>query len=396
MPQRPTTPRVMLLIETSRSYGRGLVEGIGRYVSLHGPWSIYFEERGLHDPLPRALDRWHGDGIISRTVCQADTDRLLATGLPVVELYADPALGLPNVFADRKHVTELAVRHFLDRGLRHVGFFATDSAWWVQRRLEAFVEVAREHGLPCEVLAPAAAGGRRRAVGERQMAEWVGALPKPCGVYCPCDSFALPLMNVCRDVGVAVPDQVAVLGSDNDAVICAVTHPPLSSVSLGPERIGYAAAALLERMMHGGELPEKGVRVEPEGVVTRQSTDILALDDAEIGQAVRMIREHACRGLKVDDVAAALAMSRRALEQRFRCALDRTPKDEISRVRLERAQQFLRETTMPIEQVAQMSGFRTVEYFSRVFRAYLRVTPRAYRAARQNPCIAPPRAEPCA
>ncbi len=104
MPQRPTTPRVMLLIETSRSYGRGLVEGIGRYVSLHGPWSIYFEERGLADPLPRSLERWQGDGIISRTVRQADIDRLLATGLPVVELYADPALGLPNVFADRKQV----------------------------------------------------------------------------------------------------------------------------------------------------------------------------------------------------------------------------------------------------------------------------------------------------
>lgn len=375
----------MLLIETTRSHGRGLVAGIGQYVGMYGPWSIYFEERGLHEPLPRSLERWEGDGIISRTFRRADVDRLLALRLPVIELYADPELGLPRVFADRARIAELAVGHFLDRGLRQLGFFATERAGWVERRLDAFLVEVGKRNLACDVFeAKTTRAGRNRAM-EPRIAQWVRALPKPCGVYCPFDGFALRLMNVCREIGVAVPEEIAVLGSDNDAVICSMTRPPLSSVSLGVERIGYEAAAILDRMMAGEKPPRGGVRVEPEGVVTRQSTDILALDEPDVARAVHIIRERACRGLKVSEVAEAVALSRRALEQRFRRALGRTPKEEITRVRLERAAELLRHAPLPIERVAAACGFESHRYFDRVFRRETGMTPRAYRLTYRLP-----------
>ena len=385
MPHIKELPRVMLLVETTRSYGRSLLEGIGRYVAMHGPWSIDFEERGLHEPLPGSLEQWQGDGIISRTLRRADVDRLVGLQVPVIELYADPELGLPRVFTDRTQIAGLAVGHFRDRGLRQLAFFAIDHAGWVERRLDAFRSEATKHELSCHVFEPKGKNpGGNRAM-ERRIAQWVHALPKPCGVYCPFDGFALRLMNVCREIGVAIPEQIAVLGSDNDTVICSMTQPPLSSISLGTERIGYEAAALLDRMMAGGKPPKGGVSVEPEGVVTRQSTDILALSDADVARAVRTIRERACRGLRVDDVAEAIAISRRSLEQRFRRALGRTPKEEITRVRLERAQRLLRQTTMSIQRIAAESGFRSIDYFDRVFRRQTGLTPRAYRQSRQNP-----------
>lgn len=385
MPRKKAMPRVMLLIETSRAYGRGLVEGIARYVSIHGPWSIEFQERGLSDPLPPWLEDWHGDGIVSRTIRRSDIDRLLATGLPVVELAADPALGLPRVYADQKAVGELAAYHFVDRGLAHAAFFATDRVWWVEARGHTFETVARQHGLTCEMFAPKRTRGGRMRIDDQEIAHWVRSLPKPCGVFCASDGCALPLMNVCRKIGVAIPEQIAVLGVDNDSVICAVTQPPLSSISLGADRIGYEAASLLDRMMAGERPPKDGVIVDPEQVVARQSTDILTIADPDIALAIRMIREHACRDLQVSQVAQAAGLSRRALEQRFHRALGRTPKEVILRVQMDRARQLLQQTDIPIEQVARNSGFRSFKYFPRAFRRENGMTPRAYRRAHTTP-----------
>lgn len=380
-------PKVMLLIETSREYGRKVVEGIGSYVATCGPWSIDFHERGLEDPLPAWLEKWQGDGIISRTVRRADIDRLLATGLPVVELFADPALGLPRVYSNAQSISALAVEHFAERGLKQVAYFATRPGWWNETRREAFLEFAARQGLSGSVFNPKPSPRRGRRSLEREIADWLGALPKPCGVFCAMDGFALELMNVCREVGIAIPEQIAVLGVDNDLVISSITNPPLSSISLNARRIGYEAAALLDRMMNGQPPPQEGVVVEPEGVVSRQSTDILMVSDPDVARALGIIRERAGRGLQVTELAAAVALSRRALEKRFQQAIQRTPKEEILRVQIERAKQFLRQTSLSVEQVAHRSGFRSFKYFARAFRREARVTPRAYRQTHRVPSI---------
>jgi LacI family transcriptional regulator len=379
-------PRVILLIETSRAYGRGLVEGIGRFVEEHGPWSIYYEERGLHDRLPNWLKQWRGDGIIARTVRKTDLKRLQATGLPVVELYADPSLGLPSVFPDHDLVGQMAAEHLLDRGLQHLAFYCTDRAFWVAKRREAFARNLAERNCGCSIFVPATPGrGKDRPqILDHQTAAWLRALPKPCGVLCASDLHAARLSNVCRDCGIAVPEQVAVLGVDNDQVMCSVSSPSLSSIDLDSRRIGYEAALLLSRLMAGEQRLKTEVRVEPLTVVTRQSTDTMAIADAEVAHAVRLIREQACRGLRVAEVAAVLGLSPRVLEQRFRKALRRTPKQEILHVRIEHAKMLLRETDATAGAISRQTGFASLQYFSRSFRRETGLAARAYRSARHR------------
>lgn len=369
----------MLLIETSAVYGRDLIEGIGRYAAEHGPWSIYEEDRGLCDPLPSLLNRWQGDGIITRSVRKADLERLLATGLPVVELFADFALNPPQVCPNEDTVGRLAVDHFLERGLRNLAYFASDWAWWIESRRQAFARAVERCGDACKYFELHCPRKNKRRLEEGQLLRWLDALPKPCGVFSASDTYAIQVTNACRRRGISVPTQVAVLGVDNDPVICSVSFPPLSSVNLNAKRIGYEAAALLDRMMAGKRPSKKTILVEPVQVITRASTDVMAVEDADVAHAIRMIREHACRGLRVNEVAETLGLSRRVLQQRFQRALQRTPKNELMRVQIDRAKMLLVQTDMSVEHVAESSGFAAFEYFVRAFRRETGMTPRVYR-----------------
>jgi len=389
MPATPHIPQVMLLIETSRGYGRGLARGIGRYVSEHGPWSIHFEERGLHDRLPSWVRSWRGDGVIARTPRQSDINKLLATGLPLVELFADPDLGLPCVYPKLDRIGDLAAEHLAGLGLENIAFFATDRAWWIEDRRNNFVRAIEQRGYSCScyVRRPRRGAKSGHDTQHQNIIDWIESLPKPCGVFCASDLYAMQLLDICRSCGVAVPEEIAVLGVDNDPVLCGVSFPPLSSIEINSERVGYEAAALLDRMMAGEQPEEKAVWVEPGQIVARQSTDILAIDDPEVAQAVRFIREHACRGISVQDVADAMAISRRGLERRFPKFLSRTPKEEIMRVQIDRARMLLRETDMTIELVTKRSGFASLKHFARVFRRATGVTPRAFRQACRVPGV---------
>jgi LacI family transcriptional regulator len=202
-------------------------------------------------------------------------------------------------------------------------------------------------------------------------------------VFAACDTYAIQITNACRSHKIAVPTQVAVLGVDNDPVVCSVSFPPLSSIDLNSKRVGYEAAALLDRMMAGAPRPKNTLLVEPGRILTRESTDVMAVEDPEVAQAIRLIREHACRGLKVSEVAETLGLSRRALQQRFQRVLHRTPKDELVRVQIERAKTLLTQTDLSVESLTKRCGFTAFEYFVRAFRRETGSTPRAYRNARR-------------
>jgi LacI family transcriptional regulator len=382
-------PQVLLLIETSRAYGRGLAEGIARYAEEHGPWSIQFDERSLTDPFPRWLAGWRGDGIIARSTHRRDVARLLATRLPIVELYAYHDSTFPSVRPDEAAIASLAVEHLLDCGVKNFAFFDAARAHWTEARRRAFEQALRRVGCRCCAFSlPSAAqpaGNGRREVGDRGLARWLAKLPKPCGVFCACDFFAMHLLRTCRACSIAVPEQIAVLGVDNDPVLCGVCLPRLSSIDLGSDRIGYRAAALLARLMVGRPCSKTSVSVEPQRVVARQSTDVLAIDDADVARATKLIREHACRQLRVAEVAASVGLSRRTLEQRFQDALHHTVKDEIVRVRMERARTLLATTDTAIAIVAKLSGFASPKYFSRAFRLRTGMTPHTYRNQRRLP-----------
>jgi LacI family transcriptional regulator len=369
----PKTPqrRVALLIETSREYGRGLLRGINRYQSEHGPWSIYLQPRGIDAPPPAWLKRWHGDGILARIDNRAMADAILASELPAIDLrYGVVDLGLPLVGTDQAAVGQLVANHFAERGLSQFAFcgpHTTNPLHAGDHRREAHFKQAIE----------ARGGSLIRFEGEGQKAtweqqldqltQWVAALPKPIGIMAVNDDRGLQVLDACRRAGVLVPDEVAVVGVDNDEILCAMATPPMSSVVLDVERIGYAAAELLDQMMQGGQPTTHHLRLPPLGVVTRQSSDTNAIADREVALAAQWIRRHACEPIGVNQVVRQTTLSRRALEQRYLQALGRTLNDEIIRVKLEHTRRLLLETDLPLSTIADRVGLSSGSYLSTLF-----------------------------
>ncbi|MBN2580711.1 MAG: substrate-binding domain-containing protein [Pirellulales bacterium] len=380
------TPHVLLLIETSRAYGRGIVEGIARYSLENGPWSIQFEDRGL-DPLPPAwLKEWRGQGIIARSVNKKLAQLLWSTRLPLVELHGDRQIGTAEVTCDDAAMGRMAVEHLFSCGLRQFAFFTYGEAWWTETHRGGFTKALRERGYGCHIYQPPRTPERAVPVWhERQrprLIKWVRSLPRPIGVYTAGDIHAVRLLDVCRELNLAVPEEIAILSIGNDPVICETVRPTLSSLDLDARRIGYEAAKLLDRKMAGNQ-PRGVVYSPPSHVAVRQSTNLMIIPDADVVQAMRLIREYACKGLDVSHLAKTIGLSRRVLERRFQEHLQRTPKKEIIRVRIERAKTLLAQTDKLVEQIARLSGFTSVVYFSKAFRREMGMTPRAYRRKRR-------------
>ncbi len=375
------TPHVALLIETAHAYGRRLLHGIARYISEHTPWSVYCHPQGLNNPPPRWLEHWRGDGIIARIDNRKMARALLRTRVPVVRLRG--LLGAPGISPDYRAVAQLACRHFLEAGLRHFGFYGTPRGEHrlLDARCDYFRQQVEEAGYPCSVYEPrpSGRGGTPWEQDQARLARWLKRLPKPVGIMACYDEYGLHALNACRRAGLLVPDEVAVVGVLNDELLCGLANPPLSSIDLDAERIGYEAAALLDRLMAGAKLPKKYSEFPPRGLVVRQSSDVVGIADQQITAALRFIREHAVEMIGVADVAAALDISRRTLERRFVKLLGRTPKQEILRVQLARAQELLTHTTLSLTVIAEKTGFQSAAYLCVVFQRQMGCTPGDYR-----------------
>ena len=376
------TPRVALVIETSLASGRDILLGIARYTRECGPWSIYHEPRSLEESVPRWLNEWDGDGIIARVQNAQIADAVVASGIPAVDVLGVVRRPeLPLVHVDNAAIARLAAGHYLERGFRWFGFCGHESLNWSHERQEAFRQAVSESGGECLVY-HAENGGRENWEDDQdRLAAWVQSLPRPCAVMAANDPGGQKILEACRRIGVRVPDEVAVLGVDNDEPICEISDPPLSSVVPDHQRVGYEAAALLGRIWAGEVARGSGLSVltPPAGLISRRSSDVLALEDREVTEAIRLIRDRACQGLAVEDVCRELAVSRSTLQRRFRLLLGRTVHDEIVRVRLDRAQELLAGTDLPIASVATRCGFGRQEYLGAVFRARLGVSPATYR-----------------
>ena len=377
---------VAILIETSRAYGRGLLRGIARYNRERGHWSTYFQPQGLGDPAPPWLSNWRGDGILARIDNRQVARAVLKARVPAVNLRGTlPDLPLPFIGANNRAVARLAADHLLERGFRQFGFcgFARGCHPGLDYRGDCFQRFIVEAGYPCEVLQDSP---RRRPRSWEQeqdwIARWVDRLSKPVGIMTASDDRGLQVLDACRRVQATVPDQVAVLGVDNDEYLCGLALPPLSSIDINSEETGYQAAVLLDEMMDGKRPPKRLPEIEPAGVIVRRSTDVLATGDWDVIRAVQFIREHACRPISVAQVLAHASVSRAALEPRFRSVLGRTLHQEIRRLQIERARSLLADTDLPIKQVAQQAGFKTVQYLTRVFAADVGQPPAAFRRGR--------------
>lgn len=377
---------VALLIETSNAYARGLLEGVVDYVRRHDAWSIFLPEQQRGARLPAWISRWRGDGVIARIETPEIARALQRTKLPMVDVSAGRHIpGIPWVETDDAEIARLAAEHLLERGFRQLAFCGEAGFNWSLWRQASFVRIVSEAGCACHVYQSPSSAERGFSWNreKRRLAAWVRRLPRPIGVLASYDIKAQQLLDVCRELDIAVPEEVAVIGVDNDRLLCALASPPLSSVIPNARLTGFEAARLLDRVMAGERVPTDGHLVKPLGVQTRQSTDVLALDDPDIATAVRYIREQACRGIDVSAVLRQSPLSRRVLESRFLKLLGRTPHQEILRVRINRVKQLLGGTDLSLAEVAERAGFEHVEYLSVAFKREVGQTPREFRRAMQ-------------
>ncbi len=378
---RRRTRQVAVLIESSRGYGRGLIEGIGRYSREHGDWYIFFEPRAL-DALPSWLDHWRGDGILSRVPTREMAQAVQAKGVPVVQLLLTPTDIHPMVRSDPESVARLAFTHLWEKGLRQFGWCGLVPGYRnIDRRGELFRGLAEAASCVCAVF-PA----RRPGLSvldweeeEEQIAAWLKELPRPVGVMACYDDRGFQVLAACRHAGLRVPEEVAVISVDNDPLLCEMCLPPLSSIDNNAPGIGYQAAALLDRMMRGAKPPRRPILVQPRKLVARRSTDVLAVADPDVAAALRFLREHACDGIRMDDVLEHVSVSQRVLERKFRRLLGRTPKAELLRVQVARARELLDESELPLKIVAARCGFGSERYFSDAFCRVAGIRPGAFR-----------------
>lgn len=376
-----------LLVESSRAYGRGLLRGIATYIRNHGRWTVFHQERTMSADAPPWLRSWRGDGVIARIESRALIAALRRLRIPVVDLRGMHDLpGIPLIETNDRRVTELAAGHLLERGFDHYAFCGYASANFSRRRLRYFLPLLRGAGRTVDVYEAAGPLGRDTAFAEGRglqyepgLARWIRSLPRPVAVMACNDVRGQQVLNACRDLNLGVPEDVAVIGVDNDPLVCDLSDPPLSSVEPDTERIGAEAAALLDRMMDGRAAPSRKIFVDPVGVVARPSTEISAIRDRQVATALRFIRQHACEGIGVEDVLDAVPVSRSTLERRFAALLRRSPRDEIVRVRLEHVRRLLRETDFPLSEIARIAGLRHAETLCALFKRETGETPGAYR-----------------
>lgn len=383
-----TRPRVLLIVETSMAFGRGVLEGISRFLMENPPWSVQLDPRELLVTPPAWLRSWDGDGIITRSTTPEMSRTLKQLRIPTVNLtdiYGDQ--GLPYIWNDHARIGAMAAEHLVERGFKQFAFCGFRDHDWSNKRKAGFGAALAERGF--EFASHHTDWSKARKSGwesqQAEVADWLRTLPNPVGIMACNDLRGQHVLEACRTAGRAVPEEVAVIGVDNDRVLCDFCEPPLTSVVPAAERIGFEAAKLLDRLMRGETILERGQVLPPLGIVTRQSTDVLAIDDQDVVRALQVIRERACGGLTVSQVLREVPVARSVLERRFRKYVGRSPQAEIRNVQLKRACQLLHETDLTLAQIADLTGFKHAEYFSVVFKRELGQTPGNYR----NSSIAP-------
>ncbi|ATC62962.1 AraC family transcriptional regulator [Nibricoccus aquaticus] len=377
-------PQVLLVFLTRFEESTAMLKGIAQYERSHRPWAAFLDDeaRAEHDPQWLRSKKWHG--VISRHTTPALLQSCAELKIPLVDLNDTPLNpGVPKIRPDNTGIGHQGAEHFMERGFRNFGFcgFSTD-AWACERR-DGFVEALRLGGHGCEVFDVEYPGDLTPFWDAKQttaLAAWLRRLPKPAGIMACVDMRALQVIAAAQTAGLLVPEEISVIGANNDTIRCELAYPPLSSVAPNAFQSGYHAAETLALLMSGGK---KDVvmdrRIEPLGVVTRQSSDILAIDDKNVAAALSYIREHACHGISVEEVLKHAYASRSQLEKKFRRHLGRSPQAEIRRVQVAKIRQLLFETDFPLKKIAELTGFEHVEYMCVVFKRITGEAPGSYR-----------------
>lgn len=360
--------KIILLVETSREFGRQLIRGIARYSRIKGHWSFYREPSGLKSSIP-GLTTWHADGIIMRN--SQIKKELLDLNLPTILVLHDtnrPGY-LPAVVTDSKVIAKMASEHLISKGLKNFAFCGFDTFEWSNSRKLHFKNFIEEAGYKIHLYEQSARKKIPNWKNEQaQVLNWVQSLPKPIGIMTCNDDRGQHILEVCKLSGLKVPEDVAVIGVDNDPMVCELGDPPLTSIALDTEPAGYETAQLLDALMSGEKMCGQEILVTATHLVQRQSTDLLAVNDEEVAKALRFIKENAKNKLLVSDVVKNTFLNRRSLELRFRKTIHRSIQQQIRSVRVEWISKLLLETDLPISEIIALFNFSDIEHISRYFK----------------------------
>lgn len=373
-------PRVALLVETSTTWARSILSGINRYLRKGNYWHLFIEPRGSNESI-RMPHGWHGDGVIADIKDEAMARHLHELSIPVVNIsqITFPGMPFPTVTSDISACHRMAIEYYLKRGFSNLAYLRLQRSAFDQLHAGSFAQLVHEAGAKFFEF-----GVKKRAWGVAdwnlsvtELAQWLQGLPKPVGIF----SWAIgrEVVHACHLAGLKMPEDVSLLMLSDDEVFLEMSHIPMSGITHPGAEIGQAAAAMLDLLMKRKKPRQAVVKIAPPGIKTRQSSDVLAITDPALRTALGYIRQHAGMPLQVDAVARHAGVSRRSLEQRFEKTLERSPAEFIRDTRLERAQELLRETTLPIPDVAIAAGFSSPEYMAQLFRARLKISPLRYR-----------------
>ena len=377
-----TVKRIALLMGQDVGYCRGVLRGIHAYAVDKTNWLC--RDAAPDMKMLGPLREWKPHGIIAHLFDAAFARSVQALKRPLVNItstFLD--LPVPMVDVDNRLAGRLAAAHLLDRGFRNFGFFGSQWTGFSKQREEGFREAlaAAGHGLTTchSEFLPRRPADATWKLQDRQVRDWLLKLAKPAAILTSNDYAARRLAEMCHQLNFRVPEDVALLGIDNDELECLLSRPPLSSVVTPTHKIGFEAARMLDRLMSGRQPSQTTVFIPPAHVITRQSTDIVAVADPDVSAALAFISVHATENIGPADVVKGLAIARRALELRFRKLLGRSMLQEIQRVRIERAKRLLAETDLPMHAVASRSGYSTQQRLAQVFRQVTGEPPTTYR-----------------
>jgi LacI family transcriptional regulator len=387
-------PRVALILESARTFGRDLIRGIMRYSRMHGPWVfpwIYYKDDILYKYLTggsknaelEQLRKWRPDGII--TDDSKDIEKLMGLNIPLFVTGGvnpfDPHRN--NIISDDFVIARMAAEYLLERGFRYFGYCGVDNLFWSRLRCESFAARIAGEGFKTYIYRqPKSRADRAWSKEEKMLMKWLRSLPKPIAVMAGNDIRGQHIIEACSKAKLEVPYEVAVIGVDNDDFVCNITNPPLSSVVQDAEMAGFQVGVLLDKMMAGKKMPPQTVIAKPTRIITRQSTNIVAVEDALVSKALNFIHENAKRPIQVSSIIKALKVSRSHLNEKFMKTLRRSAYSEIKRVRTDLICQMLFETDLPISDISLNLGYDNANHFARFFKQRTGITPTEYRNLR--------------
>ncbi|PAW75290.1 MAG: hypothetical protein B9S38_01915 [Verrucomicrobiia bacterium Tous-C4TDCM] len=374
---------VAVIIETSTQYGRNLIRGIARFGRLHD-WQLHFEYRGKTAAEPDWLADFKGDGVITTSPDQRHSKALREQGMPVIDLQGtlvDPAGEHLIVDSDHRAVGRLAAEHFIEKGHRHFAYLGYSDQSVSREREIGFTETlaARGHKPLCHHTPERKA--RTFEALHRGDAAFIASLPKPCALFCCWDEVGFRAVQSALEQGIAVPEDLAVLGVDNDPVFSSTSRIPLSSIDPDIIRMGFLTASWLAEMMEGTRLQKIKLErlVPPKGLIVRQSTALDAIEDPLVRRFLEMLRQQRPGLLSIENLARDCHVSRRLLEQRVKAATGKTPRQLLSQTLVDAIQRFLSQTDYTLAHIADLLGFEHAERLSHLFRRQTGMTPGEYR-----------------